>query len=461
MSGRRNCSLFVILSRPFYDVLTRIDSIHQTMAAPGPSPGSAWRSILVLAVAAAQPQRKDLTIFYNVYMHNNRTARARTPVVVQQQLAAVKRSPAWPAVAEVRFATIGDPRGRETVLHACRKAAIGASKCVHLGHTTSGSEATTLAPLHDFCRAHPRALVAYLHAGFRKTGALRRAALRGMASSACARALRGDTCDVCAMRFSPLPYAHVPANMWMARCAYVRDLAPPAEFRRLVDALWRGKDAQSFGHGRHALGHWVGSHPSLRACDTLAGPYGFGAKLTAALNALPRPNFPLRFADAPRDGKNPCGTWGSHRKQACQRTYRDVLEEWREIYGWVPASSRSRLKRYYLAQEKPRPRRRLAADGAVVFYNVFLRPWHDEAHDRYRRGAAPGGRELVVACPRDTLRDHRRRADRGRGRDHLRRHRRELYASRPRGEGERAANAHAPAHILYDQSRSHGGIHPR
>jgi len=130
-----------------------------------------------------------------------------------------------------------------------------------------------------------------------------------------------------------------------------------------MDALWRGKDCQHcFGHGRHALAHWVGSHPSLRACDTLAAP-----------NAAPRPNFPLRLADAPRarknprDRKSPCGTWGSHRKQACQRTYRDVLEEWREIYGWVPAASRSRLKRYYLAQENPRPRRRLTADGAVVF----------------------------------------------------------------------------------------------
>ena len=100
---------------------------------PGPrgTRGSAWRSIILLAVAAAQPQRKDLTLFYNVYMHNT-TALARTPVLFQQQLAAVKRSPAWPAVAEVRFATIGNPRGRETVLHACRKAAIGTSKCVHL-----------------------------------------------------------------------------------------------------------------------------------------------------------------------------------------------------------------------------------------------------------------------------------------------------------------------------------------
>ena len=153
------------------------------MVAPGPSPGSAWHSIILLAVAAAQPQRKDITIFYNVYMHNRTAAGlARTPVMIQQQLAAVKRSPAWPAVAEVRFATIGNPRGRETVLHACRKAAIGASKCVHLGHTNSGSELTTLAPLHDFCRARPRALVAYLHVGFRwspKTGALQRAA-RGL-----------------------------------------------------------------------------------------------------------------------------------------------------------------------------------------------------------------------------------------------------------------------------------------
>ena len=111
--------------------------------------GSAWRSILVLAVAAAQPQRKDLTIFYNVYMPNG-TAPARTPVVVQQQLAAVKRSPAWPAVAEVRFATIGNPRGRETVLHACRKAAIGASKCVHLGHATSSTPHTARATTSSF-----------------------------------------------------------------------------------------------------------------------------------------------------------------------------------------------------------------------------------------------------------------------------------------------------------------------
>ena len=103
---------------------------------PGPSRGtrgSPWRFIL-LAVAAAQPQQKDLTIFYNVYMHN-RTALARTPVVGVARIAA--------AVETI----CGD---------------IGA-RCTHLGHAEKGSELQTLMPLHTYCTTNPEATVAYIH----------------------------------------------------------------------------------------------------------------------------------------------------------------------------------------------------------------------------------------------------------------------------------------------------------
>ena len=31
----------------------------------------------------------------------------------------------------------------------------------------------------------------------------------------------GEPCDVCSLRFSPLPHQHVSGNMWLARCSYV------------------------------------------------------------------------------------------------------------------------------------------------------------------------------------------------------------------------------------------------
>ena len=78
---------------------------------PGPSRGtrgSAWLFIL-LAVAAAQPPRKDLTIFYNVYMPNG-TAPARKSAFQGRPAAAPRPRKNW-SPREVA-AAIADEVGR-------------------------------------------------------------------------------------------------------------------------------------------------------------------------------------------------------------------------------------------------------------------------------------------------------------------------------------------------------------
>lgn len=148
-------------------------------------PTNGWRGVARLALVAATlvsaaiaehpvdapPPPRDVTAFYNVFSHNHaasmspgaRTAMRRTPAIIQQQLAELKRSPAWPSIKEIRFATIGSIQGRETVLEACKMAEIGASKCVHIGHVGEGNEAVTLKLLHNFCKATTNATVLYMH----------------------------------------------------------------------------------------------------------------------------------------------------------------------------------------------------------------------------------------------------------------------------------------------------------
>jgi len=75
------------------------------------------------------------------------------------------------------------------------------------------------------------------------------------------------SCNVCSSRMSPLPFAHTPGNMWLARCDYVNTLIDPLKFeeamRTKVNLGGWGCDAM----GRHAAEHWVHSHPRVKPCD--------------------------------------------------------------------------------------------------------------------------------------------------------------------------------------------------
>ena len=284
-------------------------------------------------------------VFYNIFSQLGGTAHAIA--IVEEQLRAIRNSSFWP-VDEIRFATIGDPELRGKVERVCDE--IGAN-CTHLGHTKRGSETRTLEPLRAFCTAHPDATVAYIHdkgsyhavlneRGRSSNTVFRRGLMRGVFSSACVDAItRGVRCDICGMRFSPAPHAHMPGNMFLARCDYIAKLLPLPHFEQRMNAHYQGEKKTCdwcVGSGRFASEHWVGAHPSIRPCDVLDSKYAW------AYHNLPdHKTYPIRFAMAPRYRNG-----HPYRNEEMKRTVAHALAEWWSIYNEAPPAS-SLLLRYY------------------------------------------------------------------------------------------------------------------
>ncbi|CAK0853252.1 unnamed protein product [Prorocentrum cordatum] len=196
------------------------------------------------------------------------------------------------------------------------------SFCHRLGSFMNGNEVDTLQSLFDHCISGSGSdQVVYIHSkgSFHpsdRNTQLRRFLMRGAFSTECLN--MPSTCNVCAARFSPLPHQHVPGNMWVARCSYIKGLIPPLKFGEAMlkfdtaahtgradnDSSWswgaevwgRHEDAK-IGKGRYAAEHWLGSHPGLSPCDIYSGDYYYGYKgpddmsnmsWTPTLQAAPR-----------------------------------------------------------------------------------------------------------------------------------------------------------------------------
>ena len=164
-------------------------------------------------------------------------------------------------------------------------------------HLPDGQESSTLQELWSYCSSNSTRsseLVVYLHSkgsyhdkpaqdGWRKylqSGAL---------SEECR--LMPNSCDTCGSRMSPLPFPHVPGNMWAARCSYISKLMQPKLFRSAMESVFeqrksgsedlcppRGGEADNcYGIGRFSSEHWVLSHPEARPCDLDSDPtYAWG-----------------------------------------------------------------------------------------------------------------------------------------------------------------------------------------
>lgn len=89
-----------------------------------------------------------------------------------------------------------------------------------------------------------------------------------------------NTCDTCGSRMSPLPFAHLPGNMWAARCSYISKLIEPKLFQSAMDEVLENRKKEPptcprpggladncYGVGRFSNEHWVLSHPEARPCD--------------------------------------------------------------------------------------------------------------------------------------------------------------------------------------------------
>jgi len=149
------------------------------------------------------------------------------------------------------------------------------SSHVMIDHVESGSELVSLHKVWEHCQLVSDdqafdSLVVYLHDKGslhpnRRNDLMRQRITKGALSEACANL--PDTCNVCSMRFSPLPFPHVSGNMWLARCSYVKKLIAPSTFSKKMDSF-RGK-GNGWGKQRFALEAYIHYHNDARPCDVL------------------------------------------------------------------------------------------------------------------------------------------------------------------------------------------------
>jgi len=265
------------------------------------------------AHADTPPPGANTTVFVNAYVHpTDLDKRNNGFQILRRQLEQMRASPAWPSVRAVRIVSIGS-----------RLAGGCGDRCGVLRHVRQGTEAVTLGELYKFCAAAPPgASVAYVHNKGSFHPSENNTRLREMLMRAlfhgCLVADRG-LCNVCGARFSPQPHAHMPGNMWIATCAHVRRLRPPAGFpadmaavaeaeaarctarlaaRGRKSSVLLGKNnacrfpAPMMGTGRFAAEHWVTSHPNSWPCDVYDdGPYSFGYAALPPANELWQPKL--------------------------------------------------------------------------------------------------------------------------------------------------------------------------
>ena len=153
--------------------------------------------------------------------------------------------------------------------------------CTLLNVKPSGGEEETLGPLHEFCHQNPEYSVIYLHSkgSFHPNvgnDRLRNLITLAALSDECNDGLHtgSQPCNICSARFSPIPHWHSPGNMWIAKCSYIQNLLPIANFTPKVAEIVQEYLTNctycpdwSIGTNRYANEHWAYTHPQVQPCD--------------------------------------------------------------------------------------------------------------------------------------------------------------------------------------------------
>jgi hypothetical protein len=266
----------------------------------------------------------SVVVFYNVYIsEENENATQRGLDIVREQVAQIGETPVvvnytlqqrerqrWkifkksPSIS-LFYVSLGKDLSEDYMRkQVCKPYALD---CHRLFHCQQAYEDVTLASLHTFCAANPQKTVIYIHnkGSFHNTSgqyAWRWHMLEAILHPDCWRHVhdepkhksfwgmsreKEDTdddniqCDACGLLLRTLPSAHYHGNMWMARCSYINQLKPPGVLAKQHDAvidlyhnlhpLIQFSFCQDVpwltGTGRYFAEHWLGSHPSMRACD--------------------------------------------------------------------------------------------------------------------------------------------------------------------------------------------------
>lgn len=207
-----------------------------------------------------------------------------------------------------------------------------------LAHHEKGSEMVTLHSVWEYCTVNPESKVVYLHSkgSFHpstKNDALRSFLTAGALSPECFNL--PPACNLCGSRFSPGPHPHIPGNMWLARCSYIRQLMDPSLFEQAMNVANISNPSglpHCVGRGRYAAEHWVSSHPKAQPCDLSDDP-----KYILGYYRVPPSDFVRKLYLFPRFERQVyirpgrCLTSGQH--------VEDRLREYLELYNETPPPS--------------------------------------------------------------------------------------------------------------------------
>jgi hypothetical protein len=227
-------------------------------------------------------------VFFNVYINPTTVTRYRASLaIIDEQLNSI------PNNTHVYYYLIG----RQYRRNICRN--YPNLHCTRMAYAESGGEELTLHAMWSYCREHSSHRVTYLHdkGSYRPSignTRNRQRATRGALSTECL-SMSSMQCNICGSKLQVMPFMIYQANMWTAECSYLRQLAPPANYTTMRQALletmyaehdclaqsaditelnvslaWNLTDPlflRNVGLGRYALERWIMNHPSVRPCE--------------------------------------------------------------------------------------------------------------------------------------------------------------------------------------------------
>lgn len=226
-------------------------------------------------------------IFYNVFIPENDAGRQENALrIVKEQMLqrrwsdpSLQNTPIW-------YTIIGSSNMTNEDCHP---------SCQRIAYLKKGDEVNTLQSLWEYCQDHSDKLVTYIHnkGSFHHTDHnehTRRTATKSALDCRNEMVKSPDMSpyNVCAGTMIILPQYLCQANMWSAKCSYVRNLYSPKSYATVIQRMYKEtllhptlsqehysclrpihlKD-NHLGLGRYAYERWVWSHPDVVPADVI------------------------------------------------------------------------------------------------------------------------------------------------------------------------------------------------
>jgi hypothetical protein len=276
-------------------------------------------------------------IFYNIYTPPEDPTAAMS--IVNEQLNQIKMSSQSSNLTTTRtlYYNLIGPSSVAEIVHGGHNVSFDSSllgsssnNIIHhqlLQHVEKGGEDLTLDALWEYCLERPSATVAYIHdkgslhanwhgvrrRRFHATAAALSDECFGMGTSSIGgnesdgnNNNNNNKCNTCAASIHFTPHHYVPANMWTAKCSYIRQLVRPSTLSSKLLSMYRkiqenvnasdyyrclvsplvlaalddckaqpGKKpiSSSLGVFREANAHWLVLHPDWQPCSVYPVSY--------------------------------------------------------------------------------------------------------------------------------------------------------------------------------------------